>query len=111
MSFCSGHAVLYLHGFVDGEALTKDKDYTAVRGSTVVTLKAAYLESLSEGTHKVEIIFDDGKYESTLTIGAAKDDAAKDEGDKPKTGDATNFIWFFVMILAVSGLGVLVRKK
>ncbi len=96
---------------VDGKELSKDKDYTAVRGSTAVTLKAAYLEGLSEGTHKVEIAFDDGKAETTLTIDPAMEGGAEGESSTPKTGDATNFTWFFVMIPALSGLLMILKKR
>ena len=96
---------------LDGKTLTKDKDYTAVKGSTVVTLKADYLESLSEGTHTVAVMFDDGQAETTLKIVPAKETGAEDESDKPKTGDVTNFMWFFIMILSVSGLAAMLRKS
>lgn len=93
---------------IDGKALTKDKDYTAVKGSTVVTLKAAALESLSDGKHSVAVTFDDGKADASLTIAPTKDEgktpADKGKEDKPKTGDPTNMIWFAVFAAAVLGL-------
>ncbi len=91
---------------IDGKALVRDKDYTAVKGSTVVTIKVATLKSLSEGSHKVTVTFDDGKVETELRI-TPKDD----KGADPKTGDTTNFMWFAVMLMALSGLWAVLKKR
>ncbi len=56
---------------MDGQALEKDADYTAEKGSTIITLKAAALNRLSEGDHKITVSFDDGKAETSLTVKAA----------------------------------------
>ena len=53
---------------LDREELTKDTDYTAVKGSTVITLKASTLSKLSEGEHTVTVSFIDGKAETSLTV-------------------------------------------
>ncbi|MBR4461076.1 MAG: carbohydrate-binding domain-containing protein [Erysipelotrichaceae bacterium] len=53
---------------IDGNELVKDTDYTAEKGSTVVTIKAAALDKLSEGKHTVTVEFDDGKAETSLTV-------------------------------------------
>lgn len=53
---------------LDEETLTLDTDYTVVKGSTVVTIKATLLNRLLEGTHTVTVYFDDGKAESYLTV-------------------------------------------
>ena len=42
---------------IDGTVITADTDYTLM-SDTIVTLKATYLEKLSTGTHKIEIVFD-----------------------------------------------------
>ena len=52
-------------------------NYTAKSGSTIVTLKAAYLETLSAGAHTVELVFTDGSVQTGLTILAA-DNGTKD---------------------------------
>ena len=44
----------------DGKVLTRDKDYTAKKGSVIITIKKAYLDTLSEGTHTLEVCFTDG---------------------------------------------------
>ena len=53
---------------LDGKELTKETDYTAVKGSTVITLKAATLNKLSEGEHTIKVSFIDGKAETSLTV-------------------------------------------
>jgi lipopolysaccharide export system protein LptA len=58
---------------LDRQPLTKDTDYTAVKGSTIVTLKAEALNKLSEREHTVTVNFDDGKAETSLTVKAAPD--------------------------------------
>ena len=52
---------------IDGKACAAG-DYDARAGSTIVTLKAATIESLSTGTHTISFIFDDGKVETKLTV-------------------------------------------
>ena len=56
---------------IDGKTLTRDTDYTAREGSTIVTLKPATLQKLSVGAHTVTIVFDNGSVETKLTIKAA----------------------------------------
>lgn len=52
---------------VDGELLDPES-YTVESGSTVITLHAEYLATLSEGTHTFEIVWDDGSAETTFNI-------------------------------------------
>ena len=52
---------------VDGMLLTSDQ-YTAVSGSTVVTLKRDYLSSLSVGKHTLTVVFGDGDCSTEFEI-------------------------------------------
>ncbi|MEG2958479.1 MAG: S-layer homology domain-containing protein, partial [Oscillospiraceae bacterium] len=45
-----------------------ENDYTAVSGSTIITLKPAYLVTLTPGTHTLKILFKGGVAETTFTI-------------------------------------------
>lgn len=76
---------------VDGQTVSAD-NYTAVSGSTIVTLKAAYLDTLSEGTHTLTIAFSDGEVSTNFTT--AKTAAS------PKTGEAHAELYAFYMALA-----------
>ncbi|MCQ2530733.1 MAG: InlB B-repeat-containing protein [Lachnospiraceae bacterium] len=52
---------------VDG-SLIEEADYSVQEGSTEVTLKAEYLETLSLGKHSIEIISSDGSASTYFTI-------------------------------------------
>ena len=96
---------------IDG-TLIDAKNYTAVSGSTVITLKADYLKTLSVGTHKLTVVYTDGECSTNFEVKKAegdKTDPAKPASDKdttsPQTGDNSNmFLWG--ALLFVSG-GVL----
>lgn len=49
---------------VDGVLIGNDR-YTAEAGSTIVTLNADYMKTLTNGGHTVEIVFTDGGVAST----------------------------------------------
>lgn len=105
---------------VDG-TLIDAKNYTAVSGSTVITLKADYLKTLSVGTHKLTVVYTDGECSTNFEVKKAASEQTKPtEGDKtdttkpaggkdttsPQTGDNSNLaLWFAVLF--VSGAGVL----
>lgn len=56
---------------IDG-TLAAPEQYTAKSGSTIVTLKQAYLQSLSEGPHTITFLYTDGQCEANFTIKAAE---------------------------------------
>ena len=68
---------------VDGKELGADC-YDVASGSTVVTLKASYLRTLSVGTHELEVVSKNGAAATTFTIEAAKQPATP-----PSGGEAT----------------------
>ena len=71
----------------DEKELVKDQDYTAVSGSTVITLSNAYLESLKEGTHEVRISFDDGEVKVSLNISqSGRKEESPDTSDHNRSG-------------------------
>lgn len=87
---------------VDGTKWTRGTDYTAVGGSTVITLNASALEKLSIGTHTVSIIFDDGQIDFSLVV---KTEVSPDSS-APKTSDFTTpLLWIAVFL--VSGICIL----
>ena len=117
---------------VDG-TLVDAKNYTVKEGSTIVTLKADYLNTLSVGTHTFEILWTDGSASTTFTIKAnTSDDSNNNQNDnnnsdssddKPssgtdkkddvaKTGDNTPIVWLFILsILSGTGLIITVKKR
>ena len=52
---------------VDG-TLIDAKNYTAVSGSTVITLKADYLKTLSGGTHKITVVYTDDECSANFEV-------------------------------------------
>ena len=52
---------------VDGQIISQT-NYTVESGSTIVTLNAEYLSTLSAGNHTVDVMFDDGAASTTLKI-------------------------------------------
>lgn len=84
--------------WVDGSAISSDK-YTSESGSTIVTLKALYLETLSIGRHTLRVNFTDGYAETSFTIG--------ENADIPKTGDNSQaMLWLGIALIAGAGLAV-----
>ncbi|MGN0242988.1 MAG: chitobiase/beta-hexosaminidase C-terminal domain-containing protein, partial [Lachnospiraceae bacterium] len=96
---------------VDGN-LVDAKNYTVKEGSTIVTLKADYLNSLSVGSHTFEMIWTDGTASTTFTI---KEDTSgngnNNQNEAPKTGDDTPVVWLFILSI-ISGTGlILIASK
>ena len=50
------------------DTLIDAKNYTAVSGSTVITLKADYLKTLSVGTHKLTVVYTDDECSTDFEI-------------------------------------------
>ena len=80
----SGAISKFLGVKVDGN-LVDVKNYTVKEGSTIVTLKADYLNILSVGNHTFEIIWTDGTASTRFTV--SKSDSGSDE---PKDNDGNN---------------------
>ena len=98
---------------IDGKELVKGTDYKAEQGSGVITVKAAALEKLSVGEHKITVVFDDGEAEASLTVKAAPTDNA---GTSPKTGyDGNTALVTVIMTVSVLGValafGIGLKKK
>ena len=114
---CDG-ALDKLTGIYVDDKFVDAANYTLKSGSTILTFKADYLNTLSVGTHKVKFQYSDGSAESTFVIKAASSqntttsDTTQDtttpseKDDAPKAGDSTPIAWLFI-IAVISGAGVL----
>lgn len=113
LSFASNAAFAdFLKVQVDGKDLDAS-NYAVKEGSTVVTLNASYLETLSAGKHTLAIVSDTGTAETEFTVVAAEkqvvddesaNDKAASDGDKEslaKTGDDSMLPITVLSILAV----------
>lgn len=105
---------------VDGEDLAW-ADYEVREGSTIVTLKPAYLETLSVGRHTLAIVSNTGTPTTEFTIQGASavsgDTTSTAEGDTkaPQTVDASNTAGWSIALFVSAGIaGITVfgkRKK
>ena len=83
---------------VDGKSVD-EKYYTVKEGSTIVTLKADYLNTLTVGSHTLEMIWTDGSASTAFTV------SAQTVVESPQTGD-NSMMGLWIAVLFVSGFGV-----
>ncbi|WP_417105699.1 hypothetical protein [Hominenteromicrobium sp.] len=112
LTFTSNAAYKYFQKVqVDGKDLDVS-NYTVKEGSTIVTLKAEYLETLSIGKHTLAIVSETGTATTEFTIKAA---AVTDDTQSPQTGDDSNIaLWIAVLLAAgtaLTGTAVYSRKR
>lgn len=127
LSFTSNAAFAdFIKVQVDGKDLDAS-NYTVKEGSTIVTLKAEYLNTLSVGKHTLEIESKNGIAKTEFTITAAPtggsdqtgSDTTPQEPDKnegavtsPQTGDSSNILlWVALLFLSGGVLSVVTYKK
>lgn len=92
----------------DGSELRRDTDYTAVSGSTVITLKSSYLETLKPGSHEILAGFDDGEVKVIVNIAESNRKDAADTSDHNRTNV---YSMWFGMSLLVFVAAFLLKKK
>ena len=88
---------------LDGKTLD-EKNYTVKEGSTVVTLKADYVATLSVGEHTIGIVSESGTATTTFTVNAKA--VVDNDTNSPQTGDNSHMA-FWIALLFVSGAGVI----
>ena len=104
---------------VDNNELNSE-DYELVSGSTILTLKSSYLNTLSIGNHTIEFLYNDGSVSTTLIVKQNNNETNNttntttpiDNGEvkgatenltNPKTGDN---IMFYISMLVLSAIGL-----
>ncbi len=91
---------------VDGKDVDK-ANYEAKAGSTIITLKTSYLDTLAVGEHTITVVYTDGSTDGTFNVHA--------KANSPATGDNSNmFLWIVLLFIsggAVITLTVVDRKK
>ena len=91
---------------VDGKDVDK-ANYEVKAGSTIITLKASYLDTLAVGEHTITVVYTDGSTDGTFNVHA--------KVNSPATGDNSNmFLWIALLFIsggAVITLTVVERKK
>ena len=121
---------------VDDSELAPE-NYTSASGSTIITLKASYLKTVSAGTHKLTVRYTDGQASTQFTVKKASSSSqgtvpvapgrnngsgsnaaggAGASGGAPRTGDdtpVTQMVLLALLAAAVVGLaaGMIYRKR
>ena len=94
--------------YVDNE-LVDPENYTAESGSTIITLKKEFVDTLSVGEHTLKVLFNDGG-EAITTFNVAKVTVPT---DNPQTGD--NIVFYIISgiisIVGLVGVGIFYRRK
>ena len=103
LSFTSNAAFSdFIRVELDGKTLD-EKYYTVKEGSTIVTLKADYVATLSVGEHTIGIVSTNGTATTTFTVKAKT--AVDNDTDSPQTGDNSNMaLWIALLAASVFGL-------
>lgn len=98
---------------VDG-IIVDTKNYTVSEGSTVVTLKEDYLNTLAAGKHTFEIVWTDGLASTTFTVVKDNNNLVQVTGNKnsivTKTGDTANYVLYSILLM-ISFVGLVVTVK
>ena len=94
--------------YVDNE-LVDPKNYTAESGSTIITLKKEFVDTLSVGEHTLKVLFNDGG-EAITTFNVARVAVST---ENPQTGDNIGFyiISGILSIVGLAGTGIFYRRK
>ena len=81
---------------IDGKQLAADR-YKASSGSTVILLMAGYLQTLQEGSHDIQIVYQDGTADGHFFV----------QRPVPRTGDSNRpALWIGLILLGLAGLAV-----
>ncbi|MBO5335842.1 MAG: Ig-like domain-containing protein [Lachnospiraceae bacterium] len=118
---------------IDG-AVLEATNYTLAEGSTIITLLPTYLDTLEEGTHKLEALYSDGKI-AMAEFKIEKEDSEEDAEDEveksekkdaeknataeatplkdnvPKTGESFPVLLVIAMCVCVAGTAYTFKRK
>lgn len=88
---------------IDGKTIA-ESNYTAKSGSTIITLKSSFLQTLSTGEHTITVEFTDNEASGSFTVQMAT--------SIPFTGDTFHLtLWISVMVVAGASLVALLYRK
>jgi len=94
---------------IDGK-LVDPANYEAYSGSTIVVLKASYLQTLSKGEHTITFKYTDGSVSGTFKVAAAA--AKPGNPNTPTTGDeAKLMLWAVLLVVSAAAAVVLIAGR
>ena len=114
---------LFLGILVDGEPVSR-AEYEKARGSVIITLKPAYLETLSVGVHSLTAMFTDGEVSTPFIVvqpgsGSERYDYPETvyvlPSNNPRTGDDSSImLWGTLALISALAAGssyTLLRRR
>ena len=101
---------------IDNGNVVDPSNYELANGSTILTLKSAFLENSSVGEHTIAFRYNDGKAEAKLTIANATNNNTTPSSNNTNNPQTADNIEFYVMmlglsIIAIGGVGIYTKKK
>ncbi len=106
---CDGPCDEFLSLYIDGNpAPIAIENYTVTDGSTIITLKPEYLQTLSAGVHTLRMAFLEGYAEATFTILSKANTTGR---RNPQTGVGSMGMTGFEMLSALSAAAVIFAGK
>lgn len=88
---------------IDGKAVDA-QHYDVKAGSTIITLKVSYLETLAAGEHSITVVYTDGETSGTFNVQA--------KSTVPATDDNSHLmLWFSLMIVSCAAILILLNHK
>ena len=137
MSFTSDAAFSdFIRAEVDGVTLD-EKNYTKKEGSTIITLKADYVATLSAGEHTLSIVSTNGTATAKFTVNQKSEDVT-DEDDEddideddtddtedeeladstksadtksPLTGNYSTVVWAGFVFISIGIITIIIKRK
>lgn len=91
------------------KAIVNPMDAEAASNKTTVKVFSSYMDTLSVGTHKIAVNFENGTATATVTV-KDKATSAKTTSATPKTGDTSN-VTLYAFLAMVSGAIIVVEGK
>ena len=101
----------FIRAQLDGKTLD-EKYYTVKEGSTIVTLKADCVATLSAGEHTIGIVSESGTATTAFTVNAKA--VVENDTKSPQTGDNSHILLWFALLFVSGGAVIgttIVRKK
>ena len=108
---------------VDGNLISSD-NYEVVPGSSSVTLKFGYLDTLADGMHTLTLVYSDGECSADFEIKSARSDGGTTPekpdagntgaGKTPQTGDSNYVLWIALLLASggvLIGMAIFTKRK